>query len=86
MWSMAPMFIIPRTLAARPARLRTSREPDPLLRLCMLVHAEPRAPSSPNVHAHAPEHPSKHSTESPDSRTLPRLFSRIPRLGKTFST
>ncbi|PKI71823.1 hypothetical protein CRG98_007762 [Punica granatum] len=41
----------------------------------------PRTPSSPNVHALAPEHLSKRSTESPDSRTLPRLFSRIPRQG-----
>ncbi|PKI67073.1 hypothetical protein CRG98_012537 [Punica granatum] len=37
------------------------------------VHSSrtPRAPSSPNVHALALEHPSKRSTESPDSRTLP---------------
>ncbi|PKI37055.1 hypothetical protein CRG98_042559 [Punica granatum] len=41
--------------------------------------ARPRAPSSPNVHVLAPEHSSKRSTESPDSRTLPRLFPRIPR-------
>ncbi|PKI48218.1 hypothetical protein CRG98_031373 [Punica granatum] len=40
----------------------------------------PRAPSSPNVHALATEHSSKRSTESPDSRTLSRLFPRIPRL------
>ncbi|PKI40029.1 hypothetical protein CRG98_039599 [Punica granatum] len=30
--------------------------------------------------------PSKGSTESPDSLTLPRLFPRIPRLGQIFST
>ncbi|PKI48776.1 hypothetical protein CRG98_030818 [Punica granatum] len=30
--------------------------------------------------------PSKRSTESPDSRTLPRLFPRIPRLGKSLLT
>ncbi|PKI58152.1 hypothetical protein CRG98_021440 [Punica granatum] len=34
----------------------------------------------------APEHPSEDSTESPNSRTLPGLFPRIPRLGITFST
>ncbi|PKI74516.1 hypothetical protein CRG98_005093 [Punica granatum] len=46
-----------------------------------LVHSSrtPRAPSSSNVHALAPEHSSKRSTESLDSRTLPRLFPRIPR-------
>ncbi|PKI43677.1 hypothetical protein CRG98_035937 [Punica granatum] len=36
-----------------------------------------RAPSSPNVHALAPEHSSKRSIKSLDSRTLPRLFPRI---------
>ncbi|PKI57115.1 hypothetical protein CRG98_022509 [Punica granatum] len=41
----------------------------------------PRALSSLNVHALAPEHSSKRSTESPDSRTLPGLFPRIPRQG-----
>ncbi|PKI59743.1 hypothetical protein CRG98_019846 [Punica granatum] len=53
-----------------------------------LVHSSrtPHAPSSPNVDALAPEHSSKRSTESPDSRTLPRLFPHIPRQGITFST
>ncbi|PKI57830.1 hypothetical protein CRG98_021776 [Punica granatum] len=36
--------------------------------------------------AFAPEHSSKRSSESPDSRTLSRLFPRISRLDKTFST
>ncbi|PKI57831.1 hypothetical protein CRG98_021777 [Punica granatum] len=40
----------------------------------------------PNVHPCIPECPSKDSTESPDSQTLPRLFPRIPRQGITFST
>ncbi|PKI61771.1 hypothetical protein CRG98_017821 [Punica granatum] len=63
-----------RVPIARPVRLPRARVPP--------VHSSrtPHAPSSPNVHALAPEHSSKRSTESPDSRTLPRLFPRIPRL------
>ncbi|PKI57964.1 hypothetical protein CRG98_021639 [Punica granatum] len=38
-------------------------------------------PSLPERASFAPKHPSKRSTESPDSRTLPQLFPRIPRLG-----
>ncbi|PKI50774.1 hypothetical protein CRG98_028828 [Punica granatum] len=61
--------------AARPARLPAHLKPP--------VHSSrtPRAPSSPSVHALTPEHSSKPSTESPDSRTLPRLFPRISRQG-----
>ncbi|PKI52255.1 hypothetical protein CRG98_027353 [Punica granatum] len=40
----------------------------------------------PNAHPSIPKHPSKDSTESPDSQTLFRLFPRIPRQGITFST
>ncbi|OWM65702.1 hypothetical protein CDL15_Pgr002286 [Punica granatum] len=56
----------------------------PLASRALQPHA--RVPSSPNVHCLAPEHSSKRSTESPDSRTLPRLFPRISRQGITFST
>ncbi|PKI65000.1 hypothetical protein CRG98_014585 [Punica granatum] len=42
--------------------------------------------SLPERASFAPEPPSKRSTESPDSRTIPRLFPRIPRLGIKFST
>ncbi|PKI63902.1 hypothetical protein CRG98_015683 [Punica granatum] len=62
-----------------PARTLARSSALPVCPACL--PAGPRAPSSPNVHALAPEHPSKRSAESPDSRTLPRLFPRIPRLG-----
>ncbi|PKI67603.1 hypothetical protein CRG98_012026 [Punica granatum] len=39
-----------------------------------------RAPILSECASFAPEHPSKRSTESSNSRTLPRLFPRIPRL------
>ncbi|OWM78269.1 hypothetical protein CDL15_Pgr015088 [Punica granatum] len=45
-----------------------------------------RAPILVERASFAPEHPSKRSTESPDSRTLPRLFPPIPRLGKSLLT
>ncbi|PKI54327.1 hypothetical protein CRG98_025263 [Punica granatum] len=46
-----------------------------------LVHSSctSRAPIFADRASFAPEHPSKRSTESPDSRTLLRLFPRIPR-------
>ncbi|PKI49449.1 hypothetical protein CRG98_030181 [Punica granatum] len=51
------------------------------------AHARPVArPSLPERAALAPERPSKDSTESPDSQSLPRLFPRIPRLGIPSST
>ncbi|OWM71002.1 hypothetical protein CDL15_Pgr008084 [Punica granatum] len=70
------------------ARLRARAPRAPDASRAPLVHSSrtPRAPSSPNVHALAPEHSSKRSTESPDSRTLLRLFPRIPRLGKSLLT
>ncbi|PKI72090.1 hypothetical protein CRG98_007477 [Punica granatum] len=38
----------------------------------------------PNTHPSIPERSSGDSTESSDSQTLPRLFSRIPRQGNTW--
>ncbi|PKI70300.1 hypothetical protein CRG98_009292 [Punica granatum] len=69
-----------RTRAHASARCALARAPP--------VHSSrtPRALSSPNVHALAPEHSSKRSTESPDSQTLPRLFPRIPMQGIILST
>ncbi|PKI78466.1 hypothetical protein CRG98_001106 [Punica granatum] len=62
-------------------RNRTLRRARVPARPAVRTATRPRTPSSPNVHALAPEHLSKGSTESPDSRTLPRLFPRIPRQG-----
>ncbi|PKI36779.1 hypothetical protein CRG98_042825 [Punica granatum] len=55
-------------------------------RACAHLCMSSRAPISPEHAPLAPERPSKSSTESPDSQTLLRLFSRISRLGKTSST
>ncbi|PKI49256.1 hypothetical protein CRG98_030365 [Punica granatum] len=76
-----PRARVPAHAPRAPARAPNASRAPP-------VHSSrtPRAPSSPNVHALAPEHSSKRSTESPDSRTLPRLFPRIPRQGITFLT
>ncbi|PKI38256.1 hypothetical protein CRG98_041355 [Punica granatum] len=58
--------------------------PEPLPCLCAPAHVLLRAPATTNVATLAPECPFKGSTESPDSRTLPQLFPRIPRLGNTW--
>ncbi|PKI49024.1 hypothetical protein CRG98_030611 [Punica granatum] len=55
-------------------------------RACSRAPVRSAHPSLPERASFAPEHPSKHSTVSPDSRTLPRLFPRIPRLGKSLLT
>ncbi|PKI67075.1 hypothetical protein CRG98_012539 [Punica granatum] len=59
--------------------------PEPAVRLPAHLTSS-RVPILIERASFAPEHSSKRSTESPDSQTLPRLFPRIPRLGKTFST
>ncbi|PKI49209.1 hypothetical protein CRG98_030398 [Punica granatum] len=78
----SPRSLVPiraRLLAPTPARV-SHRASEPL---ATLVHtsAHPAVrPSSPERATHAPERPSKGSTESPDSQTFLRFFSRIPRI------
>ncbi|OWM76445.1 hypothetical protein CDL15_Pgr024653 [Punica granatum] len=71
---------------AQPCARAPARAPDASHAPPVHSSRTPRAPSSPKVHALATEHSFKRSTESPDSRTLPRLFPRIPRLGKSLLT
>ncbi|OWM74506.1 hypothetical protein CDL15_Pgr026341 [Punica granatum] len=80
----SPAHAAPVTRARRACHRRT---PAPVTRArpCptpALVSAHQR----PCTSTLAPEYPFKGSTESPDSQTLPRLFPRIPRLGKTLLT
>ncbi|PKI59586.1 hypothetical protein CRG98_019995 [Punica granatum] len=71
----------------RPSRVNSVRlarhscAPARLARASRALQLHACALSSPNVHALAPEHSSKRSTESPDSQTLSRFFPRIPRQG-----